>query len=257
MARKNINGTDQPEGRPFQLADKQTVEAKDKESTHVYATHHRCKTDGIGFPTPRNQSPLRLVVDATEGFIPLWDKDATLRWRFDEKSFSHFADPAAAKQRIRELVGKAILLWGNAVPIRFAERNDSWDFEISVRNADDCGPTGCVLASAFFPDAGRHELTIYPRMFEQSEHEQLDTIAHELGHVFGLRHFFAKISETAWPSEIFGKHNPFSIMNYGANGEITQDDRSDLQNLYTMVWSKQLTHINGTPIKLVRPFHAS
>ena len=41
-------------------------------------------------------------------------------------------------------------------------------------------------------------------MFAQNRKEQVDTFIHEIGHVFGLRHFFANISETAWPSEIFG-----------------------------------------------------
>ena len=92
-------------------------------------------------------------------------------------------------------------------------------------------------------------------MFEQPEKEQVDTLAHELGHVFGLRHFFAQISESRWPSEIFGVHRPFTIMNYGANSELTDDDKVDLKKLYLSVWSGQLAEINGTPIQLVRPFH--
>jgi predicted Zn-dependent protease len=69
---------------------------------------------------------------------------------------------------------------------------------------DDCDANGCVLASAFFPDAGRHELVIYPKMFTQTHEEQVETMTHEIGHIFGLRHFFANITETAWPSQIFG-----------------------------------------------------
>ena len=82
---------------------------------------------------------------------------------------------------------------------------------------------GYVLASAFFPDAGRHELVIYPKMFSQSRREQVDTLIHEVGHIFGLRHFFANIRETAWPSQVFGTHKPFSIMNYGHQSELTDD----------------------------------
>ncbi len=82
-------------------------------------------------------------------------------------------------------------------------------------------------------------------------------MVHELGHVFGLRHFFAKISEEAWPSEIFGEHNPFSIMNYGNKSVLTDADRNDLHNLYQRVWCGDLIEINGTPIHLVTPFHAA
>ena len=91
------------------------------------------------------------------------------------------------------------------------------------------------LASAFFPDSGRHELVIYPKLFTQSEKEQVDTLVHEIGHILGLRHFFANISETRWASEIFGTHKPLTIMNYGNQSELTDDDRADLTRLYQAV----------------------
>jgi len=83
----------------------------------------------------------------------------------------------------------------------------------------------------------------------------VDTFIHETGHVFGLRHFFANISENAWPSEIFGTHSKFSIMNYGNLSELTDTDKDDLRRLYQLARSGALTHINGTPIRLVKPFH--
>ncbi len=231
------------------------AEAK-KDQTHVYGDKVVCNTDSRGLPTPKGKSPLEIVLDASEGFIPLWAKDTTLRWRFQERSMAGFTNVAAAKAAVRTLMGEALLLWGDAVPVQFSERQEAWDFEVVMRNADDCTDSGCVLASAFFPDGGRHELVIYPRMFAQTRKEQIDTLAHELGHVFGLRHFFAQVSETAWPSEVFGSHRPFSIMNYGSQSELTNEDRVDLKRLYQAVWRNELTHINGTPIKLVMPFSA-
>ena len=222
---------------------------------HVVRNHVLCDTESRGFARPGNRSRFEIVVDASEGFIPLWAKDTTLRWRFQERSMSGFEDPEAAKAGIERLFGEALLAWGDAVPVRFAKREDAWDFEISVREVDRCNIQGCVLASAFFPDAGRHELVIYPKMFEQSADEQIDTMVHELGHVFGLRHFFADVSETAWPSEVFGEHKPFSIMNYGDKSMLTDDDKADLEQLYQLAWNGELTKINGTPIRLVKPFH--
>jgi len=93
-------------------------------------------------------------------------------------------------------------------------------------------------------------------MFEQSFEEQVETMAHELGHVFGLRHFFAQISERRWSSEIFGDHKPFSIMNYGEQSMMTETDRRDLERLYALARRRELTEINGTPIQLVEPFSA-
>lgn len=239
---------------PFQLRSAEKAGRDRKPQVHVYRRGIVCDTEKRGYATPRGRSPLEIVVDASEGFIPLWAKGMTLRWRFQERSMSNFEDPDTAKAGIRKLLGEALLAWGKAAPVKFAERNDAWDFEIVMRKSDDCDINGCVLASAFFPDAGRHELVIYPKMLTQPRKEQVDTLIHEVGHVFGLRHFFAQVSEGAWPSEVFGEHKPFSIMNYGSQSELTEDDTADLKRLYQTAWSGDLTHINGTPIRFVKPF---
>ncbi|RAI42898.1 matrix metalloproteinase-11 [Rhodoplanes roseus] len=217
----------------------------------------RCETEKRGHSSSRGRSPLEIIVDASEGFIPLWDKGTTLRWKFRNSSLQFFENPEAAKGEIEVLLGEAILAWGDAAPVKFAKREDAWDFEIVVKQGDNCNVSGCVLASAFFPDAGRHVLSIYPKMFTQSREEQVETLVHEIGHVFGLRHFFAQISETEWPSQIFGKHQKFSIMNYGSDSRLTAADRQDLKRLYDLAWAGQLKAINGTPIRFMRPFHAS
>src|SRR5262245_8389845 len=172
--------------------------AKGDSDVHVFAPGFRCDTEARGHTTPRGRSPLEIVVDASEGFIPLWTKDTTLRWRFRDSTMKYFKSPAAAKTEIRKLLGEALLAWGDAAPVKFAERTDASDFEIVMRKTDDCDANGCVLASAFFPDSGRHQLTLYPKLFTQPRQEQVETLAHEIGHVFGLRHFFANLSETAW-----------------------------------------------------------
>ena len=223
---------------------------------HVFGKGAVCDTEPRGHARPQGRSPLEIVVDASEGFIPLWAKDSTLRWQFRETSMKVFRNPAAAKTAIRKLFGEALLAWGDAAPVKFTEKKDAWDFEIVMRKSDDCDANGCVLASAFFPDAGRHQVTLYPKMFSQAREEQVETLVHEIGHTFGLRHFFANVSETAFPSQIFGVHKPFSIMNYGNKSVLTADDRTDLKRLYQLAWTGQITHINGTPIKFVKPFHA-
>lgn len=203
----------------------------------------------------RKRSPTEIVLDATEGFIPLWAENLVLRWRFNEASLAVFQQPETIKEKIRDLFGKAILAWGDAAPVRFTENSDNSDFEIVMKQNDSCTPQGCPAAQSFFPDAGRHQLLIFPKVFEKSNKEQIDTLTHEIGHIFGLRHFFAPELETSWPSIIFGTHKPFSIMNYGSDSELTDEDRNDLKKLYESVWSRQLTKINGTPIKLVQSYH--
>ncbi|CAD73689.1 zinc-dependent metalloprotease family protein [Rhodopirellula baltica] len=214
-----------------------------------------CTTDERGFATPDDVDPNSIVLDASEGFIPLWRYGTTLRWCFDEVALSSHEQRSGVKRKVRELMQEAMLAWGDAAPIRLKEERDSYDFRVVVNANSRCTPFGCTLASAFFPDSGRHNFHVYPEAFEQSRKEQVDTFIHELGHVFGLRHFFAQVREQAWPSVIFGKHRAFSIMNYGEQSELTEDDRSDLRELYRAVWSGVLTNVNGTPIRLFAPYH--
>lgn len=253
--KRSVRKVAMPERKsPFQFRPAREADRQRGPLEHIYGNRVVCVTDKRGQATPRGQPKLEIVLDTTSGFVPLWDRDVTLRWRFQERSLAEFRDPEAAKAEIRNLLGEALLAWGDAAPVKFAERRDRCDFEIAVRNADNCSPQGCVLASAFFPDAGQHTLTLYPKMFTQPRKEQVDTLIHEVGHIFGLRHFFAQVSETAWPSEVFGTHKPFSIMNYGDQSELTAHDRHDLRRLYAAAWSGELSQVNGTRIQLFKPF---
>ena len=74
--------------------------------------------------------------------------------------------------------------WRGAPPplSNYTKNSDTWDFEIVVRDTENCNINGCVLASAFFPDGGRHTLTVYPTMFDQAREEQVETMCHEIGH---------------------------------------------------------------------------
>jgi len=241
----------------FLLRQREKPTQEQENRVHVLGPGIICDTEPRGHATPEGRSPLEIVVDASEGFIPLWATDVTLRWRFRESSMALFANPEDAKVEIRNLFGEALLAWDKAAPVAFTEDVDVWDFEVVVKSGDNCTPSGCVLASSFFPDTGRHQLMLYPKMFTQSRKEQVDTLIHEIGHVFGLRHFFAQISEKAWPSEIFGTHSKFSIMNYGSLSELTSEDKNDLTRLYQSIWAGSLTDINGTPIRLFKPYHVA
>ncbi|WP_448647361.1 matrixin family metalloprotease [Pseudomonas mohnii] len=238
---------------PFRLkiAGQQSISEDPK--VHIYGKHVNiiCDTEPRGY----KRNPAELQLDATEGFIPLWSEGSILRWRFKEQSLTNFESPDKAKERIEYLLELALQAWGDAVPIKFAKDDDAWDFQIVIQEVERCNTAGCVLASAFFPDAGRHDLVIYPTLFRQELTEQVETLAHELGHVFGLRHWFAPQKEPDNPAVPFGSENRVSIMNYGADSQLTEDDKKDLKELYTLARSGKLKQINGTAIRLVTPFH--
>lgn len=225
-----------------------------KEYLHIYNKHIICVTDSKGHPQPDNKDSLELRVNSSNGFIPLWEEGVTLNWRFSKSFGSYFMKPEAAKAGVRKLLGEAIIAWQDACPLKFHEDEDAWDFEIAMHQKD-CNDSGCVLASAFFPGSGRNTFHIYPTMFEQDYQEQIETLEHEIGHVFGLRHFFANIKEKDSPSELFGTDNAFSIMNYGDKSKLTADDIKDLKALYELAWSGKLTTINGTEIRQFKSYH--
>lgn len=256
--------------RQFALAAKEEIANRKRGRLHIHGRNKNvvCVTDDRA--SPKNEwrkdpelielvrvktgsSIAEIVVDASEGVIPLWAEHTVLRWRFHEVSMQAFENPDAAKEGVRELFQSALAEWGTACPIGFVEDQSRYDFEIVMRSEERCSLNGCVLASAFFPDGGQHELVIYPTMFEQTPEEQLETLVHEIGHIFGLRHFFALISETAWPAIIYGEHKKFSIMNYGEPSELTDADKADLKLLYENVWSRKIIALNGTPVELMRP----
>jgi len=246
-----------PKSNPFQLKPPDKAAEATHPKVHVYGKNIICKTDSRGTETPKGRSRFELVVEATEGFIPLWEQNSIIRWRFQDRSMALFEEPDSARKEIRALFSEALMLWGDAAPVQFKEADDAWDFEFIVQQGDSCNPSGCVLAASYFPDAGQHQVELYPKMFTQDRTEQVETLIHEMGHVFGLRHFFANITEKRWKSEIFGTHSPFSIMNYGADSKLTDADKADLKRLYQLAWSGELTNINRTPIKLVKPHHST
>ena len=97
-------------------------------------------------------------------------------------------------------------------------------------------------------------MEIYPTMFQLSAEEQVATLVHEIGHTFGLRHYFAQDEGIA--AVLFGSDNRFSIMNYNAESVMTDTDRNDLKALYKSVWDGSLTKIRNLPVRLFKPFHA-
>ena len=140
------------------------------------------------------------------------------------------------------------MAWGSDVaPIKFIEQSDNWDFEVIGSNIIDDYPA----SKAFNPNTNRNELIIYPCLFMKSPERQINTLTHEMGHIFGFLHSF--VSD---PMATFGSSNVKNIMNVGKESVLTDDDRNDVQHLYAKARSGELTNINGIPIRLVNPHHA-
>ncbi|KAG0380172.1 hypothetical protein BGX24_009787 [Mortierella sp. AD032] len=226
--------------------------------THFFLKNCLCVT-GERAPTHNHSSPEILV--GTLGIIPLWAKNTVLRYRFNHTSAVALEQLHRTEEDFIRLFKKAIGMWGDAAPVTFKADDAAWDFEFDIRKDKFCFEGGCVLASAFFPDTGRHQLVIYPSMFNHNEAEQVETLVHELGHVFGLRHWFAKREDgNGWRAEVFGRQDPVTIMNYDDRrtlideSTLTDADKTDLIKLYDSAWSGGIKHINTTPIVLFESF---
>ena len=217
---------------------------------------------GIRCATERPQvGPVpEIVVDVTEGKVPLWARGTTLHWRFNDESFERYGDASATKRKVDGLMRDAIDAWGKNSPVKFRKSEKAWDFDIYMRVRRNCDDDSCVLASAFFPSSRRQRVVMYPSMFDQ-EHEgpdgQLATMVHEIGHIFGLRHYFAQKDkyERKFPSLVYGTHSPHTIMNYGEESVLTEADRKDLRRLYEAAWSASPADSVGKEVRLVQAPH--
>ena len=103
-------------GTPQLFSLKPTEERVDATERHVQRVGDT-RTDY----RPRRRSPLELVVDATEGFVPLWEENFVLQWRFNAASLAEFQNEQAVKETVRQLLSAAIAAWGDSAPIRFTE----------------------------------------------------------------------------------------------------------------------------------------
>jgi hypothetical protein len=81
------------------------------EHAHAAARRFKCATDS------QPQLSLEAVLDATEGFIPLWAQGTVLRWRFNPETLAKFEYPDAVRKEVRQLMTAGVDAWGSAAPI--------------------------------------------------------------------------------------------------------------------------------------------
>jgi len=239
----------------LELAKEEDYSAYLDESVHVLGACQVCSTERRA--RTREEIESSLIIAPTSGKLRFWAENQILHWRFSDASLMRYKKPELIKDAVRSLFFKAITAWGDSAPIRFKEEQDAYDFEIYLVSSDDIQGGSYTAARSFFPDKGQHRLRLYPAFFEKipDEKERVDTLIHELGHIFGLRHFMALENSPVYSGATYGMNNPLTIMNYGVLSELTPQDKSDLSSLYREVWSGRLTNVNRTPVELVRPSH--
>ena len=225
----------------------------------------KCGTENklLEFEMRQSIEKIRLGI-GIPGFvkIPLWGPQSLLTWEFNDYYLENYFEapntnrdffntPGEAKIYLRALIEESLERWGDSLPVKFEERESGvTDFNVVLYHEEEGNAEeGYVLASAFFPNYNEKRLVIYPTLFRLSREEQVKTLVHEWGHTLGMRHYFANTREAAWPSILFGRDNPLTIMEYGSNSILTDSDKEDLIKLYFFAWSGRLTNIGGIPIQ--------
>ncbi|KAL6701275.1 hypothetical protein J3F84DRAFT_354301 [Trichoderma pleuroticola] len=156
-----------------------------------------------------------------DGEIPRWRRGSELSYVVCVESF-----PAPLSSVVEDSMKAAVGMFdGIGVSFRQVARNDPATFAViyESRNRN-------AYAFSFFPNESSRELIIYPPSLQKASYLS-NILAHEVGHILGLRHEFAYEKENEYPSALFGSENADSIMNYFDHPKRFQVRKQDLEEL--------------------------
>lgn len=190
---------------------------------HTFVVKYRCATETYGCAEVRV---------GKGNYIPRWRKGSELTYTVDVESFPTLAEAMQVKEAMQE----AISMWkGIGASFKYLEVdiNGSATFVVTYRRD---GPRD-LYARSFFPDDSTGELPVYNLALSNAAH-LANILAHEVGHILGLRHEFADEYHPEgriFPCVLLGKKNPRSIMNYYKDPgqlKVSEQDLRGLKELY-------------------------
>ncbi|KAI0384378.1 hypothetical protein F5Y04DRAFT_248222 [Hypomontagnella monticulosa] len=193
-------------------------------------TLYRCKTESDSITSIY----LHITLPHT---IYRWKKGSIITFNVNHHSFEHNTEHANFAATSLEHAAKR---WNKGkFGVKLKRVRDDEDCVFQLVYSAGAGANPGRLAEAFFPGdpLHKHRLLVYQQAFDRlsGDYDLMTNIfCHELGHILGLRHEFAKM-ETE-PSVQLGKDNPLSIMEYGPLGQmhIHQDDYAEIREFYNL-----------------------
>jgi hypothetical protein len=198
--------------------------------------------------TQKNSSVDELFLGLNKGTLFLWEKGSKINWTARTDGYRSKEDALFSARACYT----AAAAWNKAlsglVQFAYVDTFDDACFQLVYGGVDRRG----VLASAFFPDEYGNVLNsviVFQGQLEGPyKSEAVNTFAHELGHVLGLRHEHSQDTPTIpglWgevedkpasrrgaESVLFGSRNPYSIMAYYNAMKIQDSDVKDAREAY-------------------------
>ncbi|OQO08921.1 hypothetical protein B0A48_05811 [Cryoendolithus antarcticus] len=179
----------------------------------------------------------------TWGTIPRWNKGAEINFAAYSGGYDKSDDAVYAARQLN----RAALYWNSlkvGVTFKWVGRLADAEFVLGYG-----GDQGNTVARAFFPNANDlNNLFVYKRAFDADTKPVMwRFFLHELGHVLGLRHEFARIEGGAvhW-----GPDDPLSVMNYRPEAPmVTAQDIALTQAFYNYTKAD----IDGVPVQVFVP----
>ncbi|OQO07397.1 hypothetical protein B0A48_07094 [Cryoendolithus antarcticus] len=180
----------------------------------------------------------------TWGRIPRWKRGVEINFAAYSGGYPKLEDAVYAARQLN----CAALYWNSlevGVTFKWVGRLADAEFVLGYG-----GDQGNTVARAFFPNANDlNNLFVYKRAFDSDTKPAMwRFFLHELGHVLGLRHEFARIEGGAVQ---WGNDDPLSVMNYRKEAApmITEQDIASTRAFYNY---NEAT-INGVPVQLFVP----
>lgn len=179
--------------------------------------------------------------------VPRWRRGMVLKYVICEESFRDKTAVTLCRTNLQAAIAKYA-----AITVRFEEvsRNSPAHFRVVYMDQPLEG-SSTTLARAFLPNneaAEQRTLHVYGLAFgDKYIQTQISILAHEVGHILGLRHEFASWKEAEW-SVTYGRPNNHSIMNYPPV-HVTEQDIRELQSFYL----DTMTALYGRPVRIYAP----